>query len=526
MKDARSEPSDVSSVPEDARLDVHVTAAEAWPAFERHVLAARHEIVAGFRIFDLSTRLRSPEARAVGEDWFDLLLDALRRGVALRFVLSDFDPVVGTELHGMTWRTLRQFEAMRELAPPGAALTVRGSLHPATVGMLPRLVLWPRVDRMLRGKAGRLLRMDAGRRARFQAEHPNTARLLMIGDEAAAPRRWPVPPLSPVTHHQKVAAFDGEVAYVGGLDLNERRWDTPAHDRSGPDTWHDVQLTVRDSAVARALRAHLGEFEAVIAKAAEPSDLGGAILRTLSQRRHFDHIRMSPRPVVTEIEDALLEAIDGAERFVYLETQFLRDRRVARRLAEAAERAPDLRLLVVLPAAPEDVAFEGNSRVDARLGAFLQYRALSKLRRAFRERVFVASPARPVTAQHGGPSVIHGAPLIYVHSKVSVIDDRVAIVGSANLNGRSLRWDTEVAVTARDAEAGHIRRRCMGGILGPGTWDADLLDPATAVDAWRALALANMRTRPEDRRGFVVPHLLKPAKRFGRDVPGIPEELV
>ncbi len=36
-----------------------------------------------------------------------------------------------------------------------------------------------------------------------------------------------------------------------------------------------------------------------------------------------------------------------------------------------------------------------------------------------------------------------GAPMIYVHAKVSIFDRSAAIVSSANLNGRSLRWDTE-----------------------------------------------------------------------------------
>ena len=44
-------------------FDVMITADEAWPAFERAVLSARSHVVAGFRIFDLSTRLRSTEAR-------------------------------------------------------------------------------------------------------------------------------------------------------------------------------------------------------------------------------------------------------------------------------------------------------------------------------------------------------------------------------------------------------------------------------------------------------------------------------
>ncbi|MFO7758707.1 MAG: hypothetical protein R6V26_09565 [Roseovarius sp.] len=50
-----------------------VTAAEAYPVFEQCVLNAGTEIRMSFRIFDLRTRLRSAEAREIGETWFDLI---------------------------------------------------------------------------------------------------------------------------------------------------------------------------------------------------------------------------------------------------------------------------------------------------------------------------------------------------------------------------------------------------------------------------------------------------------------------
>ena len=509
-------------------LDIHVTAAEAYPAFERLCLSAREEIVAGFRIFDLSTRLRSEEGRAVGVDWFDLLLHVARRGVRLRLLLSDFDAVVGTELHGSTWRSVRQGAALAELAGPGADVRVQTSLHPAQVGALARVALWPRVDRMLRDRARRLLRLDRPRRRRFMSHHPHLSRLMMMGDDRVAPRRWPLPPLAPVTHHQKTAAIDGAVLYVGGLDLNERRWDTPAHDRPGPETWHDVQLTLRDPAAARAVRAHLAELEDVIHLRADPADLGDRVLRTVSTKRRRGPLALSPNEKVHTIADVLLDAIGRAERLIYLETQFLRDRRVSKALARRAREVPGLELVVVLPARPEDVAFEASRRVDARYGEFLQYLAIRRVRRAFRGRVFVGSPARPVTEQRAARWVVHGAPLIYVHSKVSTFDDALAVVGSANLNGRSLRWDTEVAVALRDpAQVARVRAACMGGILGPG------VDPAPfarldggAVREWQRLALGNARARPEARRGFVLPHLATPARRFGRSIPAVPEEMV
>ncbi|KIT15414.1 phospholipase D family protein [Jannaschia aquimarina] len=516
------------STTEHPPLDILITAAEAYPAFERLCLSATRRIDGGFRIFDLSTRLRSPEAREIGEDWFDLLLHLARRGVEIRFTLSDFDPVVGTELHGLTWRTLKQAVSLSELAGPEARVRFTPSLHPAEVGWLARMALWPRVDRMLREKAGRLMRLDRPRRSQFMQRHPHLSRLLLVDGSGAAPRLWPAPPLSPVTHHQKVAVIDDRAVYIGGLDLNERRWDDPAHEQPAEATWHDIQVISHDPAAARAARKHLEEFVDVIERQAEPSVLDGPILRTVSARSHGGAIRLSPKPILAEIFEATIEGIRAAERLIYIETQFFRDRRIAHELIRAARRKPDLTLILMLPARPEDVAFYKSRRSDARFGEFLQAYCVSGTRRAFRGRCFIGAPARPVTAQGAGLDTLHGAPIIYLHSKLVVFDDRRAIVSSANLNGRSMHWDTELGLAIDDpSDVVRLRHRAMAAMLATGdTPPEGFADPATAVGEWQRLAVSNARRRPEQREGFVLPYLTRPGRRFGRQLPAIPEEMV
>src|SRR3546814_20613319 len=65
-----------------------------------------------------------------------------------------------------------------------------------------------------------------------------------------------------------------------------------------------------------------------------------------------------------------------------------------------------------------------------------------------RARLFEALKARDV---HGRfrlyhPFTARGEP-IYVHAKILIVDDRVLRVGSSNMNNRSMRLDTECAVT-------------------------------------------------------------------------------
>ncbi len=108
-----------------------VTAAEAFPALERCFLAARSEIRASFRVFDLTTKLHSREGLAIGETWFDLVVAVLRRGVTIDLTLCDFDPIVARPLHRQSWKSARQFIAANDATSTGRA-SAHGAhrLHP------------------------------------------------------------------------------------------------------------------------------------------------------------------------------------------------------------------------------------------------------------------------------------------------------------------------------------------------------------------------------------------------------------
>jgi phosphatidylserine/phosphatidylglycerophosphate/cardiolipin synthase-like enzyme len=512
-------------------VEVFVTAAEAYPALERAFLSAEREITAGFRVFDLKTGLRSPEALAIGATWFDLMIHTLRRGVEVRIVLSDFDPVARPRLHRATWRTVRMFWAAAEMAGPGARLSVTPSMHSAVAGIWPRLLFWPVVQSRLVRVAGWLRRQLGSHRTRALREMPGVSGLLAAKDTLPRPRLFTLPPLYPATHHQKLAVFDGARLYIGGLDLDERFYDTPDHRLPGHETWHDVQLMVQGPVAADA-RAHLAGFLDIISGKVPPQEAAPErnalrFVRTLSRRRGRGAWRfISPELAVNEIETAHHAAADQAERLIYVETQYFRNRRLARHLAEEARRKPGLRMILILPAAPDDVAFEGSTGLDARLGEFLQAKCLRILRRGFGRRLFVGGAAQPRRTRAKGRAQLKGAPLIYIHAKVSIFDDQTAIVSSANLNGRSLRWDTEagVVLTCSDTVAG-LRQRLMAHWLPEGA-GADFFDPDRAVQAWWALAARNAKLDPERRRGFLLPYDLKSAEDFGRAVPLIPDEMV
>lgn len=284
-------------------LEVLITAEEAWPAFERAVLQARSSLHGSFRVFDLRTRLRSSEAQAVGKDWFDLLTHVIRRGVSVTLVVSDFDPVMATPLHELTWQTVRQGAALAEIAnaAPGQ-VSITAALHDARAGILPWGILLPAV---LKRKWDQLAGLSKDRLTR----------------QAVLLNKQPLPELRTVTHHQKLAVVDDDTLFIGGLDLNERRFDTLDHNRPARETWSDIHLLMRNGPEVAEAKSHLDTFLDVTSgkRAAPQLD---TIKRTMSAPRRMQFPYLSPRTVVNEIEATHIQSFRSARHLIHIERNF------------------------------------------------------------------------------------------------------------------------------------------------------------------------------------------------------------
>ncbi len=506
---------------------VLMTAAEAYPAFERAVLHAHTEIVAGFRVFDFTTKLRSKDARQIGSDWFDLLAHVLNRGVKIKIILSDFDPVVGADMHRLCWMSMRQAMALQEVIKTPHNLSVDCHRHPARIGRLNAALLWPLSRKRIVDVVAGFGASETTSHRTFSEVYPGLAPFVTKAATGEAKvRLWPPVPLHPVTHHQKIAVIDRRHVYMGGLDQNDRRYDTLTHDQESRETWHDVQILLDDPELATVAQDHLQSFRSVTEARKPPSQRRTAFLRTLSAKHDRDLLSMSPDLRVQEIFDAHCDAAKTAENLIYLETQFFRDPAFARVLARAGRSNPALNLILVLPAAPEDIAFQNSAGLDARYGEFLQNKCLSVLQRAFGDRLCLASPVQQRHADETGRQTASSSPIIYVHSKVSVFDGAQAIIGSANLNGRSFRWDSEAAFHLRDrTTVRHLLNRCYAHWWPDENVDA-MLNADHPAQIWRRLILANAARPPTRRSGFLVPYPKARAKRFGVRLPFVPAEMV
>jgi len=509
-----------------------LTASEAYPALERAFLAATSEIWASFLVFDLSTSLRSPEALQIGKTWFDLIVHCLNRGVSINICISEVDPVARAAMHRGTSCDVRTLEEAAAAAGPVARMSAVRALHPARTSALIRMALWVFIMKKLYRTAGWLNKLAPEDRAAALQDMDGAAKNLKLRpDGRVGVRLWSLPQLHPLVHHQKLAVFDRKRLYIGGLDLDERRYDTPNHRRSADQTRHDVQLMIEGSVVAEAQK-HLETFRDVIAGVMPPPRTR-RLLRTISRPQRDSLWRFGPDPLVNELQNAHLVLAKRARQLIYLESQYFRDQDIARALAACGRRQKGLQLILILPAAPDDVAFDGRRGLDARFGEAMQAHALRILRKGLGDRLFVGSPAQPRRAlpDGNGPSDsrrdrLQGAPVIYVHAKVSIFDDAAGIVSSANLNSRSMRWDTEAGVylnTRNDVL--ELRHRVMAHWL-PADVEAEAFNPGTARAIWTRIARANASVPPAERKGFLLPHDFAAAEAFGRKVPILPPEFV
>ncbi|MGL6044594.1 MAG: phospholipase D family protein [Sandaracinobacteroides sp.] len=545
------------------RVTPLLLSAAMYPELERLVLGARTTVYLAFRVFDPDTRTRSPEAGAAGlADWTALLKHAVERGVTVRLLLADFEPTVAHVLHGSSWQSFRTLAAMAAQLSEDARerFEMIVAQHPGEVGWATRQLLRLPIGFVIR----RALKELADTQEPLDAlvdVRPGLWRYHELKGGRARFRSGPAPRLWPATHHHKFAVVDSEFAIIGGIDVDERRWETRRYAQPADQTWHDVSVRLEGSAATDAAAHFRNLWNAELPRyieitrhwmtdaqkalviepldriADEPGPLSTAstgsaqvqLLRTMS-RRDRGLFAIGPRPDVRELLQGYRNVIFSARRLLYIEAQFFRYQRAARWIVEQARRAPELRIVILLPQAPDDVAFGGQRDNPAhRHGEYLQSRALGLLKSRLADRVGLFSLAKkqPLTEDERAfvrdRGAVFGSGMIYVHSKLALADDAVALVSSANINNRSFSWDSEFGLLWQDPEGVPALRSALWGQLLE-------LPPDKALQMgladWTEIANRNILTAPADRQGYVVPYQLARARRFGRPRWFLPDDLV
>ncbi len=265
------------------------------------------------------------------------------------------------------------------------------------------------------------------------------------------------------SQHQKLVVVDDRVAFSGGLDLTIRRWDTPDHalrnvlraDPAGESypPFHDVQVVVDGEAAAAVGRIARNRWQIVTGEeVAAPETRIEVDPWPLSVEPAFENVDVGiarTRPVFgdqkerREVEQLFIDSIASAERFIYVENQFLTSAKIAECLCAALKRNPRLEAIFVGPHGTE-------SWIEVHTMRYGRIRfAQAFCDAGVNEQIRMLCPVIP-----DGDGCVY--PLI--HSKVTVVDDRLLRIGSANLNNRSMGTDTECDLVI-EADSPKVRKQ-------------------------------------------------------------------
>ena len=246
-------------------------------------------------------------------------------------------------------------------------------------------------------------------------------------------------------HHQKAVIIDDAVAFCGGADIGQDRWDTPRHADDDPrravsgsheyfPSRHEVMAVV-DGPPATALgelfrqrwRRCVGEVIAPPIHA--QNDPWPANVVPMFHDARIGLSRTEGRwrqwPEVRECEALQLAMIAGAKRRIYMENQYFTSPIIAEALAAR----------LAEPDGPEVMLVSGESSPS-----YFDQLTMDPTRSRFIERLRAADHAGRF--QIYGPVTTLGRGII-VHAKLTIIDDEVARIGSANMDNRSFGFDTE-----------------------------------------------------------------------------------
>lgn len=246
-------------------------------------------------------------------------------------------------------------------------------------------------------------------------------------------------------HHEKTIVIDDRVAFVGGIDLTSEsgdRYDTNEHPARASVGWHDVCARIEGPAVSDVaehfrMRWHevTGQKLAEVRATQPAGELEVQVVRTVPERIY----RATPRGDFSILE-SYMRALQAAERFVYIENQFLWSPEIEAVLHDKIANPPrdDFRLLLLLPSKPNSGADDTRGvlgdliEADADAGRLL---------------------ACTLYARSGNL-----ADPVYIHAKIAMIDDTWLTLGSANLNEHSLFNDTEMNLVSHDRELARTTR--------------------------------------------------------------------
>ncbi|XP_022901663.2 phospholipase D1 isoform X1 [Onthophagus taurus] len=259
--------------------------------------------------------------------------------------------------------------------------------------------------------------------------------------------------------------------------------------------WHDVAVCVQGSSAKDIARHFIQRWNATKLEKARLNKTYPYLLPKSYNNEKVDNLNnaskvscqvirsvstwscgfLEPNTVEQSIHEAYVDAINRSQHYIYIENQFFISspagngntrnqiqESLFKRIIRAHKENATFRVYVVLPLLP---GFEGEvggpSGNSIRAITQWNYSTISRGKDSLLSRLTEAGiedPSKYITF-YGlrNHSKLNNEPiteLIYVHSKLMIVDDKVVICGSANINDRSLigKRDSEIAVILEDEE--------------------------------------------------------------------------
>ena len=283
-------------------------------------------------------------------------------------------------------------------------------------------------------------------------------------------------------YHRKLVIVDDQVAFLGGLDLCDSRWDSRRHEKHEKrridlhqkpyKPFHDIQVGLRGPIVRDLCEIFVADWRRAVGRAPETvaasggPESGGALtayaasaasearvgselfaLASLAtglgiplraQRVGISRTEYGAEGefVSAEVQRLFERALAAAERLIYVEMQYFTSKAIAEalchRLADTAR--SKLQVVLVMPdgadSPKEDFVLGNRQRAIRRLVAqFAQHYGHDF-------RLLMSSDSTP-----DDPT-----PATFIHSKLLIVDDQFLTIGSANFTNRSMRVDAELNV--------------------------------------------------------------------------------
>jgi phosphatidylserine/phosphatidylglycerophosphate/cardiolipin synthase-like enzyme len=242
------------------------------------------------------------------------------------------------------------------------------------------------------------------------------------------------------SHHDKVVIVKGEsglVAFCGGIDINRNRF----------NGYHDIQCKVEQGPAAHQI---LNKFKIRWKNHRDAKKFPLRGENELEIKSSYSDARQLVKVVGTyndpysnyrdhSLKESYFKIISNAERYIYIEDQYMVNLDVAKSLNQKIKKSPGFKKLILMV---QDLQESSDILIPKKKRDKFKQQLEDGLKPLEKEKIgwfMINSNNAKKLGYHPG-----------LHAKTLIVDDEIAIIGSANVNQRSFTHDSETSLVIFD----------------------------------------------------------------------------